>query len=285
MEKHPLGSLTWPDLSSGLPIAIEREDNPKKPKKAAAPKKPFLRGHKYDKSKFITIGDDPVNQAEAISEINQSVVSFRRAVNSGDILAETEECLNILEAMENMGVRVADLEALKSDLALSKNKYLNGDKDAALVLRFRIGNPAEPKKKEEQGHMPSGKIRKAAQPPGTATFIDLIYRTKYVPAGNSLGAVLYGLSRTKLREQLKDNSIENLDLTKMPDSFKRSEERWVSKRSIKNAKKREEIKAQKAQMKAIKAEAKEKSKQKKEKIEQPVQMTDEELLAAISKIK
>ena len=100
-----------------------------------------------------------------------------------------------------------------------------------------------------------------------------------------MGAVLYGLSRTKLREQLKDNSIENLDLTKMPDSFKRSEERWVSKRSIKNAKKREEIKAQKAQMKAIKAETKEKSKQKKEKIEQPVQMTDEELLAAISKIK
>ena len=124
MEKHPLGSLTWPDLSSGLPIAIEREDNPKKPKKAAAPKKPFLRGHKYDKSKFITIGDDPVNQAEAISEINQSVVSFRRAVNSGDILAETEECLNILEAMESMGVRVADLESLKSDLALSKNNVI-----------------------------------------------------------------------------------------------------------------------------------------------------------------
>lgn len=286
MEKPGLNSAVWPNLSLPMSAVDNREANPKK----AAPSNHRipLRGHKYKKEKFITLGDDPANQSVGIEEINSSVVSFREAAAAQDIVAETSICLNILSAMERMGVESEDLTALREDLTLARNRYLAGDDNALLVLRFRLGDPAAGKKEGEDKHMPSGKVRRAAQPPGTASFLDLIYRTKYVPAGNSLGAVLYGLSRAKLREKLSDESISSLDLEQMPASFKGAETRWTSKRSIKNAKKREDAKIAKEAKKTTataKKEAKEAAKAARGEKEKAMQMTPEELAAALYRLR
>ena len=110
MEKPGLNSAVWPNLSLPMSAVDNREANPKK----AAPSNHRipLRGHKYTKEKFITLGDDPANQSVGIEEINSSVVSFREAAAAQDIVAETSICLNILSAMERMGVESEDLTAL-----------------------------------------------------------------------------------------------------------------------------------------------------------------------------
>ena len=94
MEKPGLNSAVWPNLSLPMSAVDNREANPKK----AAPSNHRipLRGHKYKKEKFITLGDDPANQSVGIEEINSSVVSFREAAAAQDIVAETSICLNIL---------------------------------------------------------------------------------------------------------------------------------------------------------------------------------------------
>jgi hypothetical protein len=130
------------------------------------------------------------------------------------------------------------------------DKYKEGVAPAGDAIMAKIGTQSVVKTIAEARDRTKPVVKKKFDPV-KATFVDTVYRTKYEPAGNSLGAVLYGVSKFNLAKHLEKNHISELDPDAMPGSYKGTGKKWVSKRS---AKKAAEVAAEKARKQLVKEE-------------------------------
>lgn len=253
MEKDLL-AIAWPAINQAE-VEVEAEVeaavrpralNPGKPDSA----KPSRKGRM---PKFITITKS--------DRLEKLVPAFRQAVRQENPSKAAEAAIEILDLMKDNGGDYREINVVRDHLSHALGKYREGIAAAGDAIMAKIGTESVVKTIAEARDRTKPVVKKKFDPV-KATFVDTVYRTKYQPAGNSLGAVLYGVSKFNLAKHLEKNHISDLDPDTMPGNYKGTGQKWVSKRSAKKAAEvaAEKARKQKAKEEREKAKATEKTK-------------------------
>jgi hypothetical protein len=187
-----------------------------------------LRGHKFKKRKFISV--------EKNETIESLAPAFRDALRDSNPKKSAEAAISILGAMVDAGYNSDDIVKTKAHLSNALAHYNAGVGAALPAIFVKIGTP------------PFANPREKAYNSDDSTFVDVVYRAKYVPAGNSLGAFVFGLSKSALAKKYAEtDSFAGLpgNESTVP-SYKGEGKKWVSERSRKNAQKRALVEQERA---------------------------------------
>jgi len=236
MEKDLL-AITWPAINQA-----ESELEPQPRVSNPGTRTPSNPGGKGRMPKFITITKS--DRLEKLAPV------FREAVRQENPAKAAEAAIEILDLMRDNGGDYREVSVVRNHLSHALDKYKEGVAPAGDAIMAKIGTQSVVKTIAEARDRTKPVVKKKFDPV-KATFVDTIYRTKYEPAGNSLGAVLYGVSKFNLAKHLEKNHISELDPDAMPGSYKGTGKKWVSKRS---AKKAAEVAAEKARKQLVKEE-------------------------------
>lgn len=250
MEKDLL-AIVWPAINEAEAEAepAPRASNPG----AVKSSNPDRKGRM---PKFITI-----TKSERLEAL---VPEFRTAVRQENPAKAAETAIEILDLMKDNGGDYREVNVVRSHLSHALGKYKEGIAAAGDAIMAKIGTDSVVKTIAEARDRSKPRVKKTFDPV-KATFVDTVYRTKYAPAGNSLGAVLYGVSKFNLAKHLEKNHISELDQEAMPGSYKGTGQKWVSKRSEKRAAEVAAEKAGKAKAREEREKAREAKKIKKRK--------------------
>ena len=255
MEKD-LSVILWPEISKVELGGANAAEKPAVSAEARAANPPIPKIGKGRMPKFVTL--------EKNERIEALVPEFRRAVASENPIKIAEIAIDILDEVKRNGGDYREITVVRDHLEHALGKYKEGAARAGEAIMAKIGTEGVVESIAEARDRTKPVVKRAFNPI-KANFADTVYRIKYNPAGNSLGAFLYGLSKFNLAKHLADKHISELDQEAMPGNYKGKGGKWVSKRSLKKAEKKAEEDALKQKRKDEREKAREERAKKKRK--------------------